>query len=266
MADYGTILFEKTDGVGKISLNRPERLNAINMQLGHEVLDALERCELDGEIRAIIFTGVGRSFCAGDDMKGMETPEFPRRASPDEVKNYAYGPNRWTLAVHAMRRLPKPVIGSIRGHAHGGGFNLAMGTDIRVASETANFAIPFIKWAMSTGVNQLHYQVGLGLALEMAFTGDSIDAYRAERLGLVNRVVPDDQLEEATMEFATRLARGPTKSIGYTKAAIYRGWFKSLDETFEYQGTAQTLARQTEDREEGGKAFAEKRRPEYMGR
>lgn len=266
MADYGAILFEKLDKVGKITLNRPQRLNAINFQLGHEVLDALRRCELDEDIRAVIFTGAGRSFCAGDDLRGMETPEFPRQGGPDEVKNYVYGADRWTLAVHAMRRLPKPVIGSIRGHAHGGGFNLAMGTDIRIASETANFAIPFIKWAMSTGVNQLHYHLGLGLALEMAFTGDSIDAERAERLGLVNKVVPDGKLEEATMEYALRLANGPTKSIGYTKAAIYRGWFQSLDATFEHQGVAQTLTRNTEDRAEGQKAFAERRPPNYAGK
>ncbi|MBI4310489.1 MAG: enoyl-CoA hydratase/isomerase family protein [Chloroflexi bacterium] len=266
MPDYGTILFEKIGSVGKITLNRPERLNAINVQLGHETLDALERCELDDGIRCVILTGTGRSFCAGDDLRGMETPEFPRRGGPDEVKNYVYGPNRWTLVVHAMRRMPKPVIGSIRGHAHGGGFNLAMGTDIRIASETANFAIPFIKWAMATGVNQLHYHIGLGLTLEMAFTGDSIDAQRAERLGLVNRVVPDDKLEEATLEYANRLAGGPTRSIGLSKSAIYKGWFQDLDTTFDYQGIAQTFTRNSEDRAEGQKAFTERRPPKYTGK
>lgn len=234
--------------------------------MGHELLDALEKCELDEEVRCVILAGTGRSFCAGDDMRGMESPEFPRRAGPDEVKHYVFGPGRWTVVVNTMRRLPKPVIGSIRGHAHGGGFNLAMGTDIRIASETANFATPFIKWAMATGVNQLHYHVGLGVALEMAFTGDSIDAYRAERLGLVNRVVPDDQLEEATLEYANRLARGPTRILGLTKAAIYKGWLKDLDTAFDYQGTAQTFARLTEDWAEGRKAFLEKRSPDYKGR
>ncbi|MEE8442725.1 MAG: enoyl-CoA hydratase-related protein, partial [Dehalococcoidia bacterium] len=139
-------------------------------------------------------------------------------------------------------------------------------TDIRIASETANFAIPFVKWAMATGVNQLHYHVGLGVALEMAFTGDSIDAYRAERLGLVNKVVPDDQLEEATLEYANRLAAGPTRALGLTKAAVYKGWLKDLDTTFDYQGTAQTFARMTEDWAEGRQAFLEKRAPDYKGR
>ena len=266
MADYETILFDKTDRVGRITLNRPERLNAINVRLGHELLDALGRCEDDDEIRCVVLTGAGRSFCAGDDLRGMETPGFERPQGPDEVKNYVHGENRWTVAVQAMRRLPKPVIGSIRGHAHGGGFNLAMGTDVRVASETANFAIPFVKRGMATGVNQLHYHVGLGVVLEMAFTGEPIDANRALRLGLVNEVVPDAQLEEATMAFAERLANGPTRAIGLTKSAIYKGWGKDLDTTFDYQAVAQMFAAQTDDREEGRKAFLEKRTPEFKGR
>ncbi len=266
MAGYETILFEKTGSIGKIALNRPDRLNAINVQLGNEMLDVLSECEADEEIRCVILTGAGRSFCAGDDLRGMESPGFERARGPDPVKNYVYGVNRWTLVVHAMRRMPKPVIGSIRGHAHGGGFNLAMGTDIRVASETANFAVPFIKWAMATGVNQLHYTVPLGIALEMAFIGDPIDSARAERMGLVNKVVPDDQLEAATMEYAERLAGGPTRAIGLTKSAIYKGWGKDLDTTFDYQAIAQAFAGQGEDREEGRLAFLEKRPPNYKGK
>lgn len=266
MADYETVLFERIGHVGRITLNRPDRLNAINVRLGHELLDALGRCEVDDAVRAIILTGAGRSFCAGDDLRGMETPGFVRPQGPDEVKNYVHGENRWTVAVQAMRRLPKPVIGSIRGHAHGGGFNLAMGTDVRIASESANFAIPFVKWGMATGVNQLHYHVGIGVVLEMAFTGEPIDAARAERLGLVNQVVPDAELESATMAFAERLAGGPTRAIGLSKSAIYKGWGQDLDAAFDYQAVAQTFAAQTEDREEGRKAFLEKRKPEFKGR
>ena len=141
-----------------------------------------------------------------------------------------------------------------------------MGADMRIASETASFAIPFVKRGMATGVNQLHYHIGLGVTLEMAFTGEPIDAIRAERLGLVNKVVPDNQLEEATMAFAEQLAGGPTRSIGLTKAAIYKGWGQDLDTTFDYQAVAQSFAGQTEDRQEGQKAFLEKRDPEFKGR
>ncbi len=266
MADYEMILFEKISRVGKITLNRPEKLNAINVRLGHELLHALARCEDDADVRCIILGAAGRSFCAGDDLSGMETPGFERPQGPDAIKNYVHGENRWTVAVQAMRRTPKPVIGSIRGHAYGGGFNLAMGTDIRVASETANFAVPFVKRGMATGVNQLHYHIGLGVALEMAFTGEPIDAHRAERLGMVNKVVPDDELEKQTMAFAERLAGGATRAIGLTKSAMYKGWGEDLDTTFDYQAVAQTLAAQTDDQQEGRKAFLEKRPPEFKGR
>jgi 2-(1,2-epoxy-1,2-dihydrophenyl)acetyl-CoA isomerase len=265
MEEYATIQMEKIDTVGRIALNRPERLNAINVRMGYELLDALSKLEQDPGVRAIILTGVGRSFCSGDDLSGMETEGFPRAQGPDPSKNYVFAPYRWTVVVNAMRRLPKPVIAAVRGHAHGAGLNLAMAADIRIASETANFAIPFVKWAMATGVNQLHYALPLGIVMEMAFTGDSIAAERAERLGMVNRVVTDAALEEASLEFARRLAAGPTTSIGLTKAAIYKGWWKDIDATFDYQAVAQTFAGQTEDRQEGRNAFQEKRTPKYKG-
>jgi 2-(1,2-epoxy-1,2-dihydrophenyl)acetyl-CoA isomerase len=266
MTDYATILYETLGGVGRITLNRPQRLNAITVQMGFELIDALTRMEEDAGIRCLVLAGAGRSFCAGDDLKDMESEGFKRAAGPDEVKNYVHAPYRWTVVVNTMRRLPKPIIASVRGHAHGGGFNLAMGTDIRFASDNANFAIPFVKRAMATGVNQLHYHVPLGVALEMAFTGESVDAFRAERLGLVNRVVPDAELEEATLAFARGLAGGPTRAIALTKAAMYRGWWKDLDASFEAQAIAQAFAGLTEDREEGVQAFREKRTPRFKGR
>jgi 2-(1,2-epoxy-1,2-dihydrophenyl)acetyl-CoA isomerase len=266
MQSYETIQYEVLEAVGRITLNRPERLNAVNVRMGYELMDALTGAEEDTSIRAIILTGAGRAFCSGDDLTGMESEGFPRAKGPDAVKNYVFAPYRWTVVANAMRRLPKPIIAAVRGHAHGAGLNLAMAADIRIVSENVNFAVPFVKRGMATGVNQLHYALPLGIALELAFTGDSVDATRAERLGLVNRVVPDGELEAASLEFAQRLATGPTTAIGLTKAAIYKGWWQDLDATFDYQAVAQTFAGQTEDREEGRKAFAEKRPPNFSGR
>ncbi len=260
------VTYQTRERKAYLTLNRPERLNAITVEMGFELVDALARMEEDAGVRAIVLTGAGRSFCAGDDLKSMETERFRKASGPDDVKNYVHAPYRWTVVVNAMRRLPKPIIAAVRGHAHGGGFNLAMGADVRIASETADFAIPFVKWAMATGVNQLHYHVPLGIALEMALTGKSLDAARAEKLGLVNRVVPDALLESATVAFARELADGPTRALGLTKAAIYRGWWRDLDAAFTEQAIAQSFASQTEDREEGLTAFREKRRPRYKGR
>ncbi|HXH23119.1 MAG TPA: enoyl-CoA hydratase/isomerase family protein [Dehalococcoidia bacterium] len=267
MEPYETIFLETLDGgVGRITLNRPEKLNAVNVRMGYELVDALRRLEEDEGVRAVVLTGAGRSFCSGDDLSGMESEGYPRARGPDAVKDYVFAPYRWTVVVNTMRRLPKPVVGAIRGHAHGAGFNLAMGTDIRIASDTLDMALPFVKWGMATGVNQTHYAVPLGIALEMAFTGESIGAERAERLGLVNRVVADAELESASLELARALAAGPTRAIGLTKAAIYKGWWRDLDATFDYQAVAQTFANQTADREEGRRAFQEKRRPRFEGR
>ncbi|MGE0600010.1 MAG: enoyl-CoA hydratase/isomerase family protein [Dehalococcoidia bacterium] len=265
MESYETIILETTGAIGRITLNRPQRLNAINVRMGYELLDALTRLEEDAAVRAIILTGAGRSFCSGDDLSGLESEGYSRAKGPDEIKNYVHAPYRWIQVVDAIRRLPKPVIAAVRGHAHGAGLNLAMAADLRVASETANFAIPFVKWAMATGVNQLHYFLPLGIVMEMAFTGDSIDGARAERLGMVNRLVPDPELEGASELLAERLAEGPTTSLGLTKAAIHKGWWRTIDEAYDFQAVAQTLAGQTADREEGRRAFLEKRAPEYTG-
>ena len=264
--DYQMIAFAVQDRVARLTLNRPDRLNALTIQMGVELLDALERCEADDEVRCVVLSGAGRSFCAGDDLRGLETPGFPHRRGPDETKQYVHGWGRWTQVVFALRRLPKPTIAMVRGHAWGGGLNLALACDLRVCAESATFCAPFVRWGMATGTNLLPYFIGLGLALEMTLLGDPIDAARAERLGLANRLVPDEQLEEATMELARRLAAGPTRALGLTKAAVYKGWWRDPEVAYDYQGYAQTLVRLTEDWAEGRQAFLEKRPPRYTGR
>lgn len=260
-----TLLLSRQDNVGIVTLNRPERLNAINVEMGYALQEALSRFEQDAEIRCIVLSGAGRSFCAGDDLTSMESAGFERDRGPDPVKAYVHARYRWPQIVQTMRLFPKPIVASIRGHAHGAGLNLALAADIRIASDTLDFAIPFVKWGMATGVNQLHYFLPLGLAVELALTGESINADRAERLGLVNRVVEDCRLEEETMALARSLAAGPTRALGLSKAAIYAGWFKEQVESFRQQALAQVFAQQTSDREEGRRAFIEKRVPRFSG-
>jgi 2-(1,2-epoxy-1,2-dihydrophenyl)acetyl-CoA isomerase len=266
---YEHVLFERASGVARVTMNRPERLNALNVQMGLELLDALEQCEHDPEVRVIVLTGAGRGFCAGDDLKGMTDPSAPPGTThrySDPGKQYVDGVGRWPTIVRVMTRLPKPIVAMVNGHAHGAGFNLTLGCDFRVMADSATLAIPFVKWAMATGTNRLQQFVGVGKALEWALLGTTLSAAEAERWGLVTRVVPLDELAAATDELAARLAEGPTAVFGYTKAAIYRGWNRDADGSYELQGLAQHFARQTDDYAEGRRAFAEKRPPRFTGK
>jgi 2-(1,2-epoxy-1,2-dihydrophenyl)acetyl-CoA isomerase len=263
---YEFILYDKTDGVATITMNRPERLNALNVQIGVEMLDALEDAEHDEAVRVIVLTGAGRGFCAGDDMKGMADPSKPRRRYTDPAKRYVHGEGRWTTIVRNMTRIPKPIVAVVNGHAHGAGFNLALGCDFRIVSETATLAAPFVKWAMATGTNRLQYFVGLGKALEWTMLGTALSAREAERWGLTTMVVPPEELHAAATAFVERLKNGPTAVLGFTKLAVYRGWERDADGAYELQGLAQHFARQTEDYAEGRRAFLEKRPPAYNGR
>jgi enoyl-CoA hydratase/carnithine racemase len=214
----------------------------------------------------LVLTGAGRGFCAGDDMKGMVEGGRPRRRYTDPSKHYVYGQGRWTTIVRAMTGMPKPIVAVVNGHAHGAGFNLALGCDFRIISEAATLAAPFVKWAMATGTNRLQYFVGLGKALEWTMLGSTISAQEADRWGLATMVVPPEQLESAASQFVARLLAAPTASLGFTKLAVYRGWDRDADAAYELQGLALHFARQSEDYAEGRRAFAEKRSPRYSGR
>jgi 2-(1,2-epoxy-1,2-dihydrophenyl)acetyl-CoA isomerase len=266
---YQHILLDSAGGAARITMNRPERLNALNVQMGIELLAALEECEHDPAVRAIVLTGAGRGFCAGDDLKEMTDPTVApggRRRYADPRAQYVYGQGRWPTIVRTMTRLPKPIMAAVNGHAHGAGFNLALGCDFRIMSEAATLAIPFVKWAMATGTNRLQQFVGIGKALEWALLGATLTAEDAERWGLATRVVPAEQLTAATDELVGRLVAAPTAVLGFTKQAVYRGWQRDADDAYEDQGLAQSFACQTDDYEEGRRAFAEKRIPRYDGR
>jgi 2-(1,2-epoxy-1,2-dihydrophenyl)acetyl-CoA isomerase len=257
----------QADGICRLTLNRPERLNALNVRVGVELLQALEECDGDDAVRVVILTGAGRAFCAGDDLKGMHEPGEPDRRYHDPVKHYVKGEGRWPLIVAKMRAMSKPVIAMVNGHAHGAGFNLALGCDLRVMADTATLCIPFVKRGIATGTSLLQQFVGIGKAMEWALLAPQLSARAAERWGLVTRVVPLAQLEDTTMEVATQLAQGPTRIYGYTKSAIVHGWeAATVEAAYEYQGQALYLAQQTGDFSEGRTAFLEKRPPRFRGR
>ena len=264
----GPLDVRREGAVAWLVLNRPERLNALNLQLGLDLLAALDDVDADPEVRAVVLTGAGRAFCAGDDLRGMAGVGEPGpRLRPDPIEQYVRGEGRWPLIVERMRQLSKPVIAMVNGHAHGAGFNLALGCDLRLMATDATLSIPFTRRGIATGTSLLQQFVGVGKAMEWALLAPTLSAAEAERHGLVNTVHPPEELTAATSELAERLASGPTRIYSITKAAVYRGYEESDPvRAYEHQGLALHLARRTEDFEEGRRAFLEKRAPNWTGR
>ncbi len=264
--EFRHLLVSRDAGICRITLNRPERLNALNFRIGVEVLRALDDCDRDSEVRAVIITGAGRAFCAGDYLRGMNEPGEPDRRYRDPIKQYVEGEGRWPLIVARMRAMSKPVIAMINGHAHGAGFNLALGCDLRVAADGATLSIPFARRGIATGTNLLQQFVGIGKAMEWALMAPVLSAQEAERWGLVNWVAPLAELEQRTLDIAHELAAGATQVLGFTKSAVVNGWDHPPATAYRHQGQAVYHSQQTEDFREGLSAFREKRPPRFTGR
>lgn len=257
---YETLLVETTEGVRTITLNRPEVLNAISAQLGHDLLDALRQAERAQEVRCVLLAASGRGFCAGADLR----EQTPGQTSLGDLLRTRYN----GIVLH-MRTMDKPVVAAVNGVAAGAGCNLALAADLRIASDRASFIEVFSRVGLvpdSGGTWLLPRLVGMGRALEMMFFADPLDAATAERLGLVNRVVPHDELMPRAMEWAARLAAGPTRAYGLIKRGVNRGVATDLAEALEYEAQLQEIAGRTEDHREGVAAFLAKRPPAYTGR
>jgi 2-(1,2-epoxy-1,2-dihydrophenyl)acetyl-CoA isomerase len=266
-ASDALVLFEQTDGIARITLNRPDKLNAIDFELGLQLFDAFARCQDESSIRAIVLAGAGRAFCAGDELgrdRTADEEESLRRRG--RINHYVAGPGRWTSTVRLMRSLAQPIVVRIQGYAYGAGFNLALGADFRVMARDAKLATPFVKRGLATGTNLLQQYVGIGKAIEMTLLGEAIDAEEALLLGLVNEVVDAAGLDQAVERWAQRLATGPTATISLTKHAVYAGWDLNPDAAYWHQGSAVAESRDLEDLAEGVAAFKEKRPPRFTGR
>jgi len=261
----GPVGYQVLDGVALIALNRPDRLNALTAAMLIELNDVLEQAEGDATVRAVVITGTGRGFSAGQDLTEMREREEAGEASVSaDYMEQTYHP-----IIRRIRRMEKPVIGAINGVAAGAGASLALACDLRIASENASFIQSFVNVGLipdSGSTFFLPRLVGISRAMELAFTGRRVTAEEAERIGLVNRVVPHDELMDATMELARQLAQGPTKVIGMTKRALNRSWLVDLEEALDYEGELQERARATEDHHEGVAAFLEKRPAKFTGK
>lgn len=257
---YETLLTETTDGVRILTLNRPDVLNALNAQAGDELLDALKEAERASEVRCLLLTGSGRAFCAGADLRDHTAGE----TSLGEILR-----TRYNRIILLLRTVEKPVVAAVNGVAAGAGCNLALAADLRVASDRASFLQAFARVGLipdSGGTWLLPRLAGLGRALEMMMLAEPVDAASAERLGLVNRVVPHDDLMARATEWAGRLAKGPTRAYGLIKRGVAHNMTVGLGEALEYEALLQEIAGRTEDHREGVAAFLAKRPASYSGR
>jgi 2-(1,2-epoxy-1,2-dihydrophenyl)acetyl-CoA isomerase len=254
---------ELTDGVLVLTLDRPDVLNSFNRAMASELLAALARAASDPAVRAVLLTGAGRGFCAGQDLQeALPVGDGPM---PDisEIVRASYNP-----IIRAIRTLEKPVICAVNGVAAGAGANLAFACDLTIAAEEATFVESFAKLGLipdTSGTFFVPRLVGPQRATGMFFLAEKLPAAKAKEWGLVWEVVPHAQLTEVAMHLARSLAGQATRGFGLTKRAMNRSFANSLDEQLEVEAQCMQEAGRTSDYEEGVRAFLEKRKPTYRG-
>jgi 2-(1,2-epoxy-1,2-dihydrophenyl)acetyl-CoA isomerase len=262
------LLYSLDKGVGWITLNRPDAHNAITPDQRNELIALLEDCSADTDVRCIVLTATGKGFCTGADLRagGRTAGEEPReRTVGDVARMIRTGAQRLVAAVLDCE---KPVIAAVNGTAAGLGAHLALAADLVIAADSARFIEVFIRRGIAVdagGAYLLPRIVGLHKAKELVFFGDDLSAADAERLGLVNKVVPLDQLESAAREWAERLAKAPTKAIAMDKWLLNRSLDSDRRTAFDEEAWAQELLQNTADAQEGMAAFRDRREPDYKG-
>src|SRR5689334_3326438 len=250
-------------GVATITLNRPERLNALTFEVYRELTDLFAALREERDVRCVVITGAGRAFCSGGDVHDIIGELFNR-----DMEGLLEFTRMTCELVHNIRAVPQPVIASLNGTTAGAGACIALASDIRIASEEAQIAFLFVKVGLSGADMGAAYLlprvIGLSKATELLYTGEFISAFEAERVGLYNRVVPGDQLAGTTREFAERLAEGPAFALAKTKEMLNRELFSSLDTALEAEAVAQAICMQHPDYREAYEAFVAKRKPKFQ--
>jgi 2-(1,2-epoxy-1,2-dihydrophenyl)acetyl-CoA isomerase len=254
---FANVLLDRAEGVGTLTLNRPDKLNAFGGTMRQEIVEALRELEGDASVRVVVITGAGRAFCAGGDVDYMA--ELVERR---DVEAMAALVDAGRHVVMTIRRSVKPVIASVNGVAAGGGANLALACDLRIASEEARLGQTFNRIGLHPdwgGTYFLPRLVGPAKALELFWLADIIDARECERLGLFNKVVPQAALREATRDWARALARKPALALALAKRAVYQSLDRTLPDMLDYELDAQLRCFESGDASEGIRAFTEKR-------
>lgn len=255
------VVFSVESNIARITLNRPKALNALDNDMIYAVEQYLEQCKVDDNVRVIIIEGEGKAFCAGDDLVSMATKDRPNPT--DKLLELKHG---YPRLVEQIRSVPKPVICKAHKYALGAGFEIALASDMIIATEGTKFGLPFVLRGMASGTYFLQEYIGYHRAAEMLFTGKMIEASLAQEWGIVNIVVDEQAIAKEVEELATTLSKGATKAIGLMKQSLNHATTQSMSEALHEQVLATTLSFQTADYEEGINAFKEKRNPEFIGK
>ena len=263
MPEFKTLLYSLHDGVCTITMNRPEVYNALNEQMKDDLSDAFKEAEKDGSVRCIVLRGSGeKAFSSGQDLKEHSGGDTKRSLKTSLEKKY-------NPLIRRMRGMEKPIVGMINGVAAGAGLSIALACDYRIMADTAKLIEVFIRIGLVPDSGShwfLTRLVGLARAFEYSALGQDVSAEEAERVGLVNRVVPAAELEAKTLELAQKFAKAPTKAIGLIKRTLNKALHSDLDTILDYEAVIQEIASETEDHQEGVKAFLEKRPAQFKGK
>ena len=259
---YTTILYTEKDGLATITLNRPERYNAFIDEMNFELQKVFKNLAKKPDVRVVVLTGAGKAFCSGQDLKSIEGKLEGRNLGESVEKRY-------NPMIKAMHKLPKPIICKLNGVAAGAGCSLALACDLIIASEKASLIEVFanIGLVLDSGSSYfLPREIGMKKAFELCTMAPKIGAQQAMQLGLVNAVVPPDELDEATQRYIDHYAKAPTKAIGLIKKMLNRSHHSTLNDMLQYEAYCQQIAGQTEDYKEGVMSFMEKRKPNFKGK
>jgi len=262
---YTDITFDVEEGVALLTLNRPEKLNAMSWHSWEEFLDALRRVNESDDIKVLMVTGAGRGFSSGTDLVAAQAAEgepAPELTRGEKLRS------RYLVTAEVMA-CQKPTIGAINGVVAGGSLAMSLALDIRIASEGARFTTAYAKRALGPDFGATYLLprvVGMSKALELLYTADIIDAKEALRIGLVSQVVPQDQLMPTAMALARRLAQGPSLALEVTRRLAYRSMYPELVDHLQMEEYLQRITLSSEDLREGMRAFLEKREPVFKGR